>query len=97
MQRLLLRARIIGLSVLAGVLIVPGQTQTGSSAHALGNLDDALLHWPLPTGEERYGAIDGKHLHGYVVEQSAISRRYRDQGHAKFWAHHRNFGRRRVR
>jgi len=48
-------------------------------------LDDGLLQWPLPRGEERYGAIDGKHLHTYVVEQAAISRRYRDQGHPKFW------------
>ena len=85
MRRLFLPVRIIGLSTLAGMLIIPGQTQIQPSAHALGNLDDALLHWPLPAGEERYGAIDGKHLHGYVVEQAAISRRYRDQGHPKFW------------
>ena len=64
------------------------QTKThaaGSSTHALGNLDDVLLEWPLPAGEERYGAIDGKHLHRYVVEQAEISRHYRDQGHPKFW------------
>src|SRR5579863_3098636 len=64
------------------------QTKThaaGSSSHALGNLDDALLEWPLPAGEERYSAIDGKHLHRYVVEQAEISRHYRDQGHPKFW------------
>ena len=33
----------------------------------------------------RYSAIDGRHLRGYVDEQVAISRRYRDQGHPKFW------------
>jgi hypothetical protein len=48
-------------------------------------LDDAFLRWPLPAGAERYGAIDGKRMHGNVVEQTLISRRYRDQGHAKFW------------
>src|SRR5579862_144334 len=82
MRRLFLRVRIIGLSALAGILFIPARTQTRSSADAL---DAALLQWPLPHGEERYGAIDGKHLHGFVVEQSAISRRYRDQGHPKFW------------
>jgi len=48
-------------------------------------LDDALLEWPLPPGEQVYSRIDGKHLHQYVEEQAAISRRYRDQGHPKFW------------
>lgn len=44
-----------------------------------------LLEWPLPAGEERYGAIDGRHLHEYVEQQAAISLEYRDQGHPKFW------------
>jgi hypothetical protein len=48
-------------------------------------LEDAFLHWPLPPGAEAYADIDGKHLHRYVVEQAAISRRYRDQGHPRFW------------
>lgn len=48
-------------------------------------LDQALLQWPLPRGEERYAAIDGKRMHALVVEQAQISRRYRDQGHPKFW------------
>src|SRR4249920_2425183 len=49
------------------------------------NLDDMLLRWPVLPGNEKYSAIDGRHLHGYVDEQVAISRRYRDQGHPKFW------------
>ncbi|HMD36007.1 MAG TPA: M28 family peptidase [Vicinamibacterales bacterium] len=49
------------------------------------NLEDALLEWPLSPGEQAYRKIDGKHLHRYVEEQAAISRRYRDQGHPKFW------------
>jgi hypothetical protein len=48
-------------------------------------LDDALLEWPLPAGESAYGRIDGKRLYTLVEEQAAISRRYRDQGHPKFW------------
>jgi hypothetical protein len=32
-----------------------------------------------------YADIDGKHLMEYVHEQAAISRRYRDQEHPKFW------------
>ncbi len=50
----------------------------------LTGLDDRLLRWPLPVGLEQYGAIDGKHLYQYVVDQAEISRRYRDQGH-QFW------------
>ena len=44
-----------------------------------------FLQWPRAPGDERYGAIDGKHLHALVVEQAEISRRYRDQGHPQFW------------
>jgi hypothetical protein len=48
-------------------------------------IDDAFLRWALPVGAERYGAIDGKRMHRDVVEQTLISRRYRDNGHRKFW------------
>src|SRR2546423_3321219 len=54
-------------------------------ARGLYALDDALLQWPLPPGGQAYADIDGKHLHTYVVDQAAISRRYRDQGHPQFW------------
>lgn len=60
-------------------------TPSGALTRSPGNLNDALLEWPLPPGEQRYRAIDGHHLFQYVVEQAAISRRYRDQGHPKFW------------
>jgi hypothetical protein len=49
------------------------------------NLADALLEWPLAPGDQVYAKIDGRHLHQYVEEQAAISRRYRDQGHPRFW------------
>ena len=48
-------------------------------------LDDAFLQWPLPAGAEQYGAIDGRRMHAHVVEQTLISRRYRDTVHPKFW------------
>ena len=58
----------------------------GDDQGAMANdLEDAFLQWPLPPGAEAYRAIDGKRIHKYVVEQAAISRRYRDQGHPQFW------------
>src|SRR5262245_4440916 len=48
-------------------------------------LDEAFLQWPLPAGAQAYASIDGKRMHQYVVDQAAISRRYRDQGHPQFW------------
>jgi peptidase M28-like protein len=56
----------------------PAATPTSATA-------DEYLQWPLPPGGQAYGRIDGKHLHTFVVEQAAISRRYRDAGHPKFW------------
>jgi hypothetical protein len=88
---------VLALTAASGVMSVPGratQAQTAPSSAAAPRttllapshkLDDALLEWPLPPGEQAYGKIDGRHLHRYVEEQAAISRRYRDQGHAKFW------------
>jgi hypothetical protein len=38
------------------------------------NLDDMLLRWPILPGNEKYSAIDGRRLRGYVDEQVAISR-----------------------
>src|SRR5205814_5600585 len=62
-----------------------GAPRTTLLAAPSNTLEDALLEWPLPPGEQAYGRIDGKHLHQYVEEQAAISRRYRDHGHPKFW------------
>ncbi len=60
------------------------QANAGSGTMT-GNAQDAFLQWPLPPGAEAYGDIDGRHLLEYVVEQAQISRRYRDQGHPKYW------------
>ncbi len=96
-----MRKTMIGVLALTALAAVTGITyrairaQTASSSAAAphttplaapsGRLEDALLEWPLPPGEQAYGKIEGRHLHQYVVEQAAISRRYRDQGHPKFW------------
>ena len=62
-----------------------GPTEPPAGAPVSGDVQDAFLRWPLPPGAEQYGDIDGRHLLEYVVEQVEISRRYRDQGHPKFW------------
>jgi len=41
--------------------------------------------WRLAPEDQRYAAIDGKHLMSYVDEITAISRKYRDNGHPQFW------------
>jgi hypothetical protein len=48
-------------------------------------VDDSLLRWPLPPGAEALAAIDGKRMHRDVVAQAQISRRFRDNGHPKYW------------
>ena len=64
-----------------GPTALPG----AGSGPMTGDVQDAFLQWPLPPGAEAYGDIDGRHLLEYVVEQVEISRRYRDQGHPKYW------------
>src|SRR6266545_1110077 len=94
-----MRKRILGVLVGAGCLLLASggppvteaQTaQAGAPRSTMlvapsSTLEDALLEWPLPPGGQAYATIDGRHLHGYVDQQVAISRRYRDQGHPKFW------------
>ena len=54
-------------------------------ALALDKVNNSLIEFPLPKGQEAYGDIDGKKMFGYVEELVQISRRYRDNGHPKFW------------
>ncbi len=60
-------------------------TQGNEQGALPSDVQDAFLRWPLPPGAEAYTAINGKHLHQYVVEQAAISRRYRDRENPQFW------------
>src|SRR4029077_12107924 len=80
-----MRGMIIAVLTLAAVSGVNGSINRAARAQGTAKFDDALLEWPLPPGEQAYARIDGKHLHAYVEEQAAIARRYRDQGHPKFW------------
>ena len=48
-------------------------------------LEDSYLRWRLRPAEQAYLSIDGKHLKHYVEDLTAISRRYRDNGHPQFW------------
>lgn len=51
----------------------------------LDTLQNMFIRFPLPSGDEAYADIDGQRMHRDVVAQAAISRRYRDAGHPKFW------------
>ncbi len=72
---------LLAVLVLAGAACSGGADDgTAVAANAVPQSSDApLLRWPLPPGAERYGAIDGRRLHRYVVEQAEIARRHRDE------------------
>jgi len=80
-----------GLLVAGAVTVIPfWSAELGAQAprqHGVptGDVQDWYLQWPLPPGAEQYADIDGRRMHRHVVEQSEISRRYRDAGHPKFW------------
>jgi Peptidase family M28 len=80
-----MRQTVVGVLAVAGAAGLTGILGLSAQAPHLPSKADALLEWPLPPDEQAYARIDGKHLHQYVEEQAAISRRYRDQGHPKFW------------
>jgi hypothetical protein len=70
-------------SALAGLALLSGYSWHATAA---GKTDTAQsLHRAVPAGAPKYGAIDGKHLWHYVVEQAEIARHYRDNGHPQFW------------
>jgi hypothetical protein len=56
----------------------------GTPAAEVYDLEDAYLDWPVAAADQAYAAIDGHHLHDYVEQITAISRRYRDAGH-QYW------------
>lgn len=45
---------------------------------------DSEVGWRLAPDDQKYAAIDGEHLKQHVADQTAISRKYRDEGH-QFW------------
>src|SRR5215470_11384937 len=45
----------------------------------------AEVGWRLAPADQKYASIDGAHLKDYVGQLTAISRRYRDNGHPQYW------------
>lgn len=88
-----LRERVFFASIFVLAVLPLGAPSTEATHTRQGNeesakssdVQDAFLQWPLPHGAESYAAIDGKHLHHYVVEQAEISHRYRDRVNPQFW------------
>ena len=77
-------------SVLVGLLSAQNADGTRLRAPAAGPAEpprtrSAEVGWRLAPSEQKYGVIDGQRLKEYVREQTAISRRYRDNGHPQFW------------
>ena len=56
----------------------------GPTAPPVKPLAESYLQWPLPESARAYGSIDGAHLHTYVEELAAISRKSRDAG-TQWW------------
>jgi Peptidase family M28 len=96
MQRRLFGVFVCGAAVIGVIFGRHGIAQQGQGPSApprnstpahmpLGTLDDMFIQFPLPPGQNAYADIDGRHMHQHVVEQANISRKYRDEGHPKFW------------
>src|SRR5258708_26627798 len=68
----------LALSLAAVSVVASAQEQAKPS------LEDSYLRWRSLPAEQAYSSIDGKHLKQYVEDQTAISRRYRDNGHPQF-------------
>jgi hypothetical protein len=67
-----------------GISVAAQQRSYPEPAPPLYVLEDSYLSRPLLPEDQAYAQINGKRLKGYVTDQAAISRRYRDAGH-QFW------------
>jgi hypothetical protein len=82
------------LCVVAVLLLASGYSRAqapGAAAQADGRPPADPLHqrgsevgWRLSPEDQKYAAIGGARLKQYVADQTAISRKYRDEGH-QFW------------
>ena len=68
----------------AGSNLAPGRSPASTGTEGY-DLKRSYLDWPISPVDHAYASIDGKKLHGYVSEITAISDRYRDNGHPQFW------------
>ncbi|HEY6211075.1 MAG TPA: M28 family peptidase, partial [Vicinamibacterales bacterium] len=73
--------------IVVSIAGVPARTQTGRGARPSEppHKRDGEVGWRLAPSEQAYASIDGGHLKKYVEELTAMSRRYRDNGHPQFW------------
>ena len=90
LARIVVPTAIILVAAAVGARII-GQEKTPAPpatpvllAPAIKPLAESYLQWPLPDSAREYGRIDGKHLHTYVEELAAISRKSRDAGN-QWW------------
>lgn len=80
-------------TVVSGSRLIYGQGQRQGTAvdggrerrGAVAKIEDTYFAIPISAADQAYAALDGRHMHAYVEEQAAISRRYRDQGHPQLW------------
>ena len=86
------RTILVSASLLALTAALSAQNPDGSRTQAPASGAPAAtqhrrteLGWNLPAAEQKYAAIDGAHLKQYVSELTAISRKYRDNGHPQYW------------
>src|SRR5215471_14221419 len=79
--------RIAVLLAVVSVATLFAQTQTGRGARPTepAHKRAAEVGWRLSPSDQSYGSIDGDHLKKYVEELTAMSRRYRENGHPQFW------------
>jgi hypothetical protein len=70
---------------LAAALLLCAAWSSEAADQSSPNQGIEFLHWPVPAGDAKYGAIDGHHIWQYVVEQAQIAERYRDNGHPQYW------------
>src|SRR5579862_3883767 len=79
--------RLIALFLPVVCIGLAAQTPTGRGARPTEPLHTraAEVGWRLAPSEQAYASIDGDHLKKYVEELTAMSRRYRDNGHPQFW------------
>ena len=84
-------AASVSVAVVVTIAVVSAQNADGTRVRtATGPTEPAHTRaaevgWRLAPSDEKYAAIDGAHLKTYVSEQTAIARRYRDNGHPQFW------------
>jgi hypothetical protein len=71
----------IGVAIAAAQDAAPARPRAGSPLHPR----EAEIGWNLAPEDRKYAAIDGAHLIALVKEQTAMSRKYRDNGHPQYW------------